>query len=102
MLSDLYNAPCPPEKAVGAACIGSSEAIMLAGEGGSQQPPGHRMTLRFHIVTIKAPRMNNVQFHRVTVSVDSVTLGLVPPSNCVGMCCLAARCVGWHRFAGNA
>jgi glutamate/tyrosine decarboxylase-like PLP-dependent enzyme len=31
MLSDLYNAPCPPEDAVGAACIGSSEAIMLAG-----------------------------------------------------------------------
>lgn len=32
MLADLYNAPCPPEDAVGAACIGSSEAIMLAGE----------------------------------------------------------------------
>jgi glutamate/tyrosine decarboxylase-like PLP-dependent enzyme len=31
MLSDLYNAPCPPEDAVGSACIGSSEAIMLAG-----------------------------------------------------------------------
>jgi hypothetical protein len=32
MLADLYNAPCPPEEAVGSACIGSSEAIMLAGE----------------------------------------------------------------------
>jgi hypothetical protein len=31
MLADLYHSPCPPEDAVGAACIGSSEAIMLAG-----------------------------------------------------------------------
>jgi len=31
MLADLYNCPCPPQDAVGAACIGSSEAIMLAG-----------------------------------------------------------------------
>jgi glutamate/tyrosine decarboxylase-like PLP-dependent enzyme len=31
MLADLYNAPGSPDKAVGAACIGSSEAIMLAG-----------------------------------------------------------------------
>ena len=31
MLADLYHSPSPPGKAAGAASIGSSEAIMLAG-----------------------------------------------------------------------
>ncbi len=32
MLANLYNSPAPPEAATGSAAIGSSEAIMLAGE----------------------------------------------------------------------
>jgi glutamate/tyrosine decarboxylase-like PLP-dependent enzyme len=31
MLADLYHSPVPQEEAIGAAAIGSSEAIMLAG-----------------------------------------------------------------------